>query len=317
VTQPYRAARTSRVVAGLEWLRTTHEVVGLPELPEIEALRQLLSERVVGKIVASVAIRQFALVKTFDPPLDALIGQTPVEAGRHGKHLLLDFDGGVTLAIHLGIGGRLVPRSPGADGAARRAGGRYTSLEIGWDDGEGVDVVELGKKKRSSVHVLPSSGVPAHLSSLGVDALSPELTVERLGALLSAERAQLKHFLVDQHRIAGIGNAYSDEILWEAHLPPLRMTTTLADEEVGSLHVAIHDVLSAALDWAREENYLLVARGDKRGNFQVHRREGEPCPRCGEAIASIHLAESSLQYCPACQLQGRRYADRRLSRLFR
>jgi formamidopyrimidine-DNA glycosylase len=95
------------------------------------------------------------------------------------------------------------------------------------------------------------------------------------------------------------------------------MTTTLSDQEVVALHVAIHDVLLAALERAREDNYLLVARGDKRGYFQVHRREGQPCPRCGEAIASIHLAESSFQYCPACQLQGRRYADRRLSRLFR
>ena len=176
---------------------------------------------------------------------------------------------------------------------------------------------ELGTKKRSSVHLLSSRDVEGHLSSLGVDALAPELTVERLGSLLGAERAQLKHLLVDQHRIAGIGNAYSDEILWEARLAPLRITTTLDADEVGRLHTAMAEVLAAALSRARDDNYLTVARGDKRGAFQVHRRSGEPCPRCGVAIASIYYADSSLQYCPTCQVDGRVYADRRLSRLLR
>jgi formamidopyrimidine-DNA glycosylase len=283
----------------------------VPELPEIEALRAQLAERLAGCRVTRVTVRQFALVKTFDPPLDALAGEPFTGARRHGKHLLLDVGEPYTVAIHLGIGGRLVLAE------ADRKPGRATSLSIGLDDGYVLGVVELGTKKRSSVHLLRREEVPAHLAGLGVDALAPELTVERLAALLAAERVQLKHFLVDQHRIAGIGNAYSDEILWEAGLAPLRLTTTLDADAVARLHAAIGAVLTAGIERARADNYLTVARGDKRGAFQAHRREGQPCPRCGAAIASIHYAESSLQYCPTCQVDGRVYADRRLSRLLK
>lgn len=283
----------------------------MPELPEIEALRELLGARLEGRRVVSVALRQFALVKTFDPPLDALIGRPLVGVRRHGKHLLLDFDGAYTLAIHLGIGGRILLTDAG------RKPGRAVSLEMALDDGGALRIVELGTKKRSSVHLLRAPDLDGHLSGLGIDALALELTAERLASLLGAERAQLKHFLVDQHWIAGIGNAYSDEILWEARLAPLRLTTTLDAAEVDRLHRAIRDVLSGAVSRARGDNYLLLARGDERGTFQVHRRDREPCPRCGQPIASIHYAESSLQYCPACQVEGRRYADRRLSRLLR
>ena len=284
---------------------------GMPELPEIEALRELLVDRFVGQRPSAVSVHQFALVKTVDPPLDALVGRPLADARRRGKHLLLDFDAELTLAIHLGIGGRIVI----ADGSRKPP--RSVSLAIAMDDSSALRVVELGSKKRSSVHLLRRDDVQGHLAHLGIDALSPELTVDRLGSLLSAERSQLKRFLDDQRRVAGIGNAYSDEILWEARLPPLRLTTTLEEAEVQRLYTAIAAVLGDAIARAREDNYLLVARGDERGTFQVHRKSGQPCPRCGERIASIHFAENSLQYCPMCQVEGRQYADRRLSRLLR
>jgi formamidopyrimidine-DNA glycosylase len=283
----------------------------VPELPEIEALRDLLATSYVGKRVEAVAVRQFALVKTFDPAPEALIGEAIVGARRHGKHLLIDFSGDVALALHLGIGGRLVPAS------ATAKPGRGVSMDLVLDDAGQLRVVELGTKKRSSVHLLRSADVTGHLSGLGVDALAPELTLERLGELLRATRGQLKSFLENQHHVAGIGNAYSDEILWEAQLPPLTMTDKLTKEEVGRLHAAIRTVLGAAIERARADNYLLVARGDERHTFAVHRRDGQPCPRCGEKIASIFYAENSLQYCPGCQHEGRAYADRRLSRLFK
>jgi formamidopyrimidine-DNA glycosylase len=287
--------------------------IAVPELPEIEALREVLAENLVGKSPESASVRQFALVKTFRPSLDDLVGLNCTGVGRHGKHLLVHFEDAITVAIHLGIGGRLLLGEPGA----KRKPGRATSLTLVWNDGRQLDVAELGSKKRSSVHVLGPDDLTAHLSALGVDALDPDLTVERLQYLLEHQRAQLKHFLVDQHRIAGIGNAYSDEVLWAAQLAPLRVTTTLTNAEVARLHTAIGEVLGAALARARSENYLMVARGDKRGSFSAHRREGQPCPRCGGAIASIHFAENSLQYCPACQVEGRQYADRRFSRLLR
>jgi formamidopyrimidine-DNA glycosylase len=285
----------------------------VPELPEIEALREVLADRLVGKAPEGVSVRQFALVKTFRPSLDDLVGVTCTGTGRRGKHLLLHFEDGVTVAIHLGIGGRLLLAEPGT----KRKPARSTSLTLTWNDDSQLDVAELGSKKRSSVHVLGPDDLSVHLSALGIDALDPDLTVERLQRLLEQQRAQLKHFLIDQHRVAGIGNAYSDEVLWAAQLAPLRLTTTLTGDEVVRLHAAIGDVLGAALVRARSENYLMVARGDKRGAFAAHRREGQPCPRCGGAIASIHFAESSQQYCPTCQVEGRPYADRRLSRLLR
>lgn len=283
----------------------------MPELPEIEALREEMAARLRGRRPTGVSVRQFALVKTAQPPLTSILGVPFVGARRQGKHLLLDTASEHTLAIHLGIGGRLA--LVGGD----RKPPRSLSLELPLDDGMALRLFELGSKKRSSVHLLASTQMPEHLGHLGVDALSVDLTPEHLGAFLEAERTQLKHFLTDQRRIAGIGNAYSDEILWEARLPPLRLTTTLEHEEVERLHSAIGRVLTRAVESARRDNYLTVPRGDERGAFQVHRLGGQPCPRCGESIASIYFAESSLQYCPACQVEGRRYADRRLSRLLR
>lgn len=194
---------------------------------------------------------------------------------------------------------------------------RSASLDLALDDGTILRVVELGTKKRSSVHLLKRAAVGGHLAGLGIDALSEALTIDALGALLSGDRRQLKSFLEDQHQIAGIGNAYSDEILWEAQLAPLKMTNTLTPEEVARLLDAIGAVIETAVGRAQTDNYLLTARGDERHQFRVHRKQGEPCPRCGEPVASIHFAESSLQYCPACQHEGRAYADRRLSRLFK
>jgi formamidopyrimidine-DNA glycosylase len=283
----------------------------VPELPEIEALRETIETRLVGVRPSRISVRQFNLVKTVDPPLDDLVDTEVAGARRHGKHLLIDFALDLTLAVHLGIGGRLL-----LEDAARKHP-RNLSLDIELDDGRGLRVVELGTKKRSSVHLLRASNVPEHLAHLGIDALSPELTVEGLAGLLAKDRLQLKLFLEDQRRVAGIGNAYSDEILWEAKLAPLRLTPTLEPEDVARLHAAIGTVIERALEYARADNYLLVARGDERGTFLVHRREGQPCRRCGERIASIHYAENSLQYCPACQVEGRQYADRRLSRLLR
>jgi formamidopyrimidine-DNA glycosylase len=283
----------------------------VPELPEIEALRESLALDLQGQRAVSVTVRQFALVKTFDPPIDAVIGAAFSGARRHGKHLLLDLTGGLTLAIHLGIGGRLLRVQAG------KRGTRSTSLELGLDDGTILWVVELGTKKRSSLHVLRTTAVEAHLAGLGVDALGQDLTVERLGELLVAESHQLKRFLTDQRFVAGIGNAYSDEILWEAGLAPFRLTPTLQPAEVDALHEAIGTVLGAAIERAREGNYLTVARGDDRDTYRVHRRDGQPCPQCGGAIASVHFEDSSMQYCPVCQVEGRRYADRRRSRFLK
>src|SRR5439155_10474955 len=174
---------------------------------------------------------------------------------------------------------------------ATRKPPRNLSLEIELDDGHALRVVELGTKKRSSAHLLRTEAAAQHLAHLGVDALSPDLTVASLADLLAGDRVQLKHFLEDQRRIAGIGNAYSDEILWEAKLAPLRLTTTLDPDDVERLHAAFASVIERALAHARADNYLMVARGDERGTFLVHRREGQTCPRCGERIASIHYAE--------------------------
>ena len=284
----------------------------MPELPEIEVLRETIATRHLGQTVVGIRLRQIALLKTYDPPLDGLVGHPLTGARRYGKHILLEFSEQV-VAAHLGIGGRIVPVEP----RGAHPGGRALSLTVEWDDGSNLDVVELGTKKRSSVHVLRSDSVVTHLAKLGPDALGDELTIAALHACLQAASVQLKGMLTHQHVIAGIGNAYSDEILWDAYLSPLRLTSSLADDEIERLHTSIGSVLRAAIERARGDNYLTVPKGDKRGSFQVHRRDGQPCSRCSEPIASIHFADRSLQYCPGCQTDGRHYADRRLSRLLK
>ena len=275
----------------------------MPELPEIEALRETLAHRVAGRRPMSISVRQFALVKTVDPPLEDLVEQALVGARRHGKHLLLDFESDLTLAIHLGIGGRLLLED------AMRKQARSLSLEMQMDDGNALRVAELGTKKRSSVHLLRAAAVVDHLSHLGVDALSRDVTVDVLAGLLAKDRSQLKHFLEDQRRVAGIGNAYSDEILFEARIDPFRKRTTMSDDDIGRLYRGLRTVYDWAIPLLTEHFRDELDYHEWREHLKVHRK-GAPegaardegrCPRCGTHLTQISPNDRVTTWCRTCQ----------------
>lgn len=287
----------------------------MPELPEVEALIHFLREHAVGKALARVDVATVSVLKTFDPPITALGGLTVTGVSRHGKFLDLDCDG-LHLVIHLARAGwlrwsdALSPRPP-------KPGKGPLALRVHLADGSGFDLTEAGTRKKLAVYVVRDiSDVPG-IARLGIDPLSPEFTAGRLEELLKkAGRAQIKGVLRDQSVIAGIGNAYSDEVLHAAKLSPFHPASTLTDDELARLHQVIVDELSTALERASG----LAARelkDSKRSSMRVHGRTGEPCPICGDTVREVSFSDSSFQYCPTCQTGGKVLADRRLSRLLK
>src|SRR5690606_35368486 len=180
----------------------------------------------------------------------------------------------------------------------------------------GFDLTEAGTRKRLAVHVVAEPTDVEMIASLGVDPLGPEFTVERLGALTAARNRQIKGLLRDQRQIAGIGNAYSDEILHAARMSPYTLSRTLDAEAVARLHAVIREVLDAALAAAAGRPAAELKDAKRRG-MRVHNRAGEACPVCGDTVREVSFADSALQYCPTCQTGGRPLADRRMSRLLR
>ena len=291
----------------------------MPELPEVEALVRFLSARASDRVVRSVSVGAISALKTFSPPPSDLVGAVVVDARRHGKwvDVVTAAPTGevLHLVFHLSRAGWLrwydtLPATP------VRPGKSPLALRVGLDDGSGFDLTEAGTRKRLAVHVVRDPGDIELVASLGVDPLGPELTVERLGELAAARNQQLKGLLRDQRQIAGIGNAYSDEILHAARLSPFALSRSLSAEEVGRLHAVIQEVLAGALDAASGRPAAELKDAKRRG-MQVHGRTGETCPVCGDTVREVSFADSSLQYCATCQTQGRPLADRRMSRLLR
>ncbi|HEU0212729.1 MAG TPA: DNA-formamidopyrimidine glycosylase family protein [Jiangellaceae bacterium] len=287
----------------------------MPELPEVEALVGFLRERAVGQVVARVDVSTISVLKTYDPPVTALGGLTITAVARHGKFLDLDCDG-LHFVTHLARGGWLrwsekLPTAP------PRPGRGPIALRVHLANGSGFDLTEAGTRKRLAVYVVRNlSDVPG-VARLGVDPLSDEFTVERLRTILDAAgRSQVKGVLRDQSVVAGIGNAYSDEVLHVARLSPFHPSTTLTDDEVATLHEAIVGTLRDAVK--RSEGLAAQeVKDSKRSGMRVHGRTGEPCPVCGDTVREVSFADSSLQYCPTCQTGGKPLADRRLSRLLK
>ena len=275
----------------------------MPELPEVEAWVRELSPLVGRAPVASARPGHIATLKSFDPPPAALEGRTFAGSERRGKNLLFPTDDGeLVLRVHLMSAGRLRYVAPGKKGPAK------PMFRVAFDDGGELDLTEAGKKKRAGVWILTPEALDAELSHLGPDAL--ELDAASLGAILRAERRQLHSLLRDQRALAGIGRAHANEVLWEARLPPFRISTELSDEEVERLATAIHDDLTRALE------LRLEGKGDA-AVYRVHGHYGDPCPRCGETLLRVDFEEHTITYCAACQTGGRILKDRRLSRLLR
>jgi len=296
----------------------------VPELPEVEALAQYLRGRTVGRTVTRVEVAAISALKTFRPPPTALRGGTVVDVARHGKWLdtVVDSpaDGRLHLVWHLSRAGWVrwydaLPERPA------RPGKSPIALRVGFDDGSGFDLTEAGTRKRLAVHVVADPSDVPQIATLGVEPLSDDFTPERLGELLGARNQQVKGLLRDQGTIAGIGNAYSDEILLVARTSPFAPTRSYDEARTRTLHGAIRAVLTEAVAAATGRPAAELKDAKRRG-MRVHGRTGEACPGwdgtpCGDTVREVSFADSSLQYCPTCQTGGKQLADRRMSRLLR
>ena len=287
----------------------------MPELPEVEALRGFLTAKCLGRTVSRVQLASLATLKTFNPPLEALLGLEIDSVDRHGKFIDIGAQG-VHLVFHLARAGWLVWRDALPDNLVRPGRGPL-SLRVGLDDGSGFDLTEAGTRRKLAVYVVNNPADVGGVATLGPDPLSPAFTRDAFAAILtSAGRSQIKGILRDQRTIAGIGNAYSDEILHAAKLSPFKPASGLSEAEVDTLYSALTTELTEAIVRASG----LAAKDlkdNKRGSMRVHGRTGQPCPVCGDTVAEVSFAESSLQYCPTCQTGGKPLADRRMSRLLK
>ena len=286
----------------------------MPELPEVEALVAYLNQTVVGRVVARIDVAAVSVLKTYDPPPTALHGLEVSAVARHGKFLDLDV-GGLHLVVHLARGGWLHWRAT-LPPAPPRPGKGPLAARVHLDDGSGFDLTEAGTQKRLAVYVVRDPRDVPGIARLGPDPLAPEFTVDALAAIMAGQRQQIKELLRDQSVVAGIGNAYSDEVLHAARMSPFKLASTLTTEDVATLHAAIRGTLAEAV----ERSHGLAAgelKAEKKTGLRVHGRTGEPCPVCGDTVREVSFADSSLQYCPTCQTGGKPLADRRLSKLLR
>ncbi|HEX2698634.1 MAG TPA: DNA-formamidopyrimidine glycosylase family protein [Acidimicrobiales bacterium] len=286
----------------------------MPELPEVESLARFLREKATGLTVARAELAAFAALKTYDPPLDQLVGRTVTGCGRRGKFLLLAADP-LWLVLHLARGGWL-RWSDELPAARAKPGKGPLALRIGFEGGAGFDVTEAGTEKRLAVYVVRSVDDMENVERLGPDPLDPAFGPSELGAALREHGGQVKIALTTQSVVAGVGNAYSDEALHTARLSPFKNAAKLTDDEVARLHAAVVSILTDAVD----RSAGLPAAGlksEKKSGLRVHGKAGQKCPVCGDVIRTISFATKSLQYCAGCQTGGKPLADRRLSRLLK
>ncbi|MEU6173775.1 DNA-formamidopyrimidine glycosylase family protein [Streptantibioticus parmotrematis] len=288
----------------------------MPELPEVESLSAFLAERLTGHAVAKVLPVAFHVLKTYDPPPTALEGLTVTGVTRHGKFVDIDVDG-IHLVFHLARAGWLrwhdtVPEAPPRPGKGPLA----LRVRLADPPGGGFDLTEAGTQKRLAVYCVTDPEQVPGIARLGPDPLGPEFTRDAFAALLSGERRQIKGVLRDQSVIAGVGNAYSDEVLHVARMSPFKLAASLSDAEVTELYEALGTTLRDAVERSRG----VAAAGlkaEKRTGMRVHGRTGLPCPVCGDTVREVSYRDSSLQYCPTCQTGGKPLADRRMSRLLK
>ena len=292
----------------------------MPELPEVEALARVLSDEAGGRTVERAELAAFSALKTFDPPLSALVGRTLTGVGRRGKFLVFDLAAGggpepLALVLHLARGG-WVRWSATLPAKPARPGKGPLALRVAFDGGAGFDVTEAGTEKRLALYVVRSPDDVEGVSRLGPDPLGAAFDAPALGAALASHGGQLKAALVSQSTLAGVGNAYSDDALHLARLSPFKPAAKLTDDEVQRLHAALLQVLTDALarSTGRPASEL---KDEKRSGMRVHGRTGLPCPECGDTVREVSFATKSLQYCATCQTGGKPLADRRLSRLLK
>jgi formamidopyrimidine-DNA glycosylase len=291
----------------------------MPELPEVEALAHHLRENALYRPAARVDVAGMSALKTFAPPVSALQGRVVTGAARYGKFLAVEFldrpEDPLHLITHLSRAGWLrwhetaavAPPKPGRGPLALR-------VHLDVVGGPGFDLTEAGTQKRLAVYLVADPQEVPGVARLGPDALG--LSRDELGELLAGRTERIKTLITDQRTLAGIGNAYSDEILHTARLSPYAVGGRLRPEQVDDLYAAMRAVLTDAVERSVGQGAATL-KGEKRSGLRVHARTGLPCPVCGDTVREVSFADRSFQYCPGCQTGGRPLADRRLSRLVR
>jgi formamidopyrimidine-DNA glycosylase len=286
----------------------------MPELPEVEALAAYLRERAVGRAVQRVEVAAISALKTYDPPPSAVAGLTVTDTSRHGKFLDLTIDGRLHLVVHLARAGWLHYREAFGTSTPLKPGKGPIALRVRLDDESGFDLTEAGTQKKLAAYLVTDPAQVPGVARLGPDALAADEAT--FAARLRSRRGQLKGVLTDQEVLAGIGNAYSDEILHVAKFSPFAISDRLSDAQMATLHQATQQVLADAVARSAGQRAATL-KAEKRSGLRVHARTGLPCPICGDLIREVSFADSSLQYCPTCQTGGKPLADRRLSKLIR
>jgi len=283
----------------------------MPELPDIVVYIESLEQRLLHHVLERVRIAGPFLLRTALPPIDSVQGHKITELRRIGKRIALGFDNGMWMVFHLMIAGRLHWKTK-----AVVPDGRRTLAAFEFDSGT-VTLTEAGAKKRASVHLFVDEAAMAAIDPGGLEVLSAAR--DAFAAALTSENHTLKRALTDPHLFSGIGNAYSDEILFQAQLSPVLLTRRMDAEAIDRLYQATRDTLNSWTKTLREET---------RGKFPekvtafreemfVHGRYGQPCRRCGTKIQRIRYASNETNYCPRCQTGRKLLADRALSRLLR
>jgi formamidopyrimidine-DNA glycosylase len=286
----------------------------MPELPEVQTLATDLGARLGGRVVDRLQILSFAVLKTVDPSVSALEGEVIGGVSRHGKFLDIQV-GELHLILHLARAGWIRWRED-APVQAARPGKSSLAARLVLDGGSGIDITEAGTKKSLAIYLTSDPRSVPGIARLGPDPLTEAFTEQELERILSAAgRSQIKGVLRNQSIIAGIGNAYSDEILHVARMSPFK-PAAMTPDEVSTLYQAIRSTLDGAL--ARADGLAASElKREKKAGMRVHGRAGEPCLVCGDTVRQVIFADSTLQYCPRCQTGGKPLADRVLSRLLK
>ena len=288
----------------------------MPELPEVEALALDLKGRLDGRAITAIHLAAFSALKTYDPPVTALQGTLVDDVTRHGKFLDIDTSG-LHLVLHLARAGWVRWRDEVPTIPPRPSNKNPLAVRVVLDDDSGLDITEAGTKKSLAMYVVRDPHDVPGIASLGPDPLTDDFTVDVLAAILQREgRKQIKGVLRHQGTIAGIGNAYSDEILHAARMSPYRPASGIEDGDLETLYAAVRETLGDAVDRSRGLAASELKR-EKKTNLAVHGQAGKPCPVCGDTVREVSFADSSLQYCPTCQTGGKPLADRRTSKFLK
>lgn len=274
----------------------------MPELPELEVLKEHLISKLAGKRIEHFRLLKPYILKTvFDGNLS---GETVRGITRRGKYISIHLDA-FTIVLHLMLRGHVRVTS-------RCTNKKSIAAFILFNDGSCLEIGEVGAQKRMTMSVCRQGDSMPHVDHLGHEPLAPEFDIATLQNLLRKESHQLRSFLLSQRSIAGIGNAYANEILWAARLSPFKRTTTLGEQDIARLFRAIRDVLTNAIAQVKRSGL-----SEKRTFLNIHGKKGVPCPRCGDKIRTISFSRGDIYYCPTCQTGGHTLEDRRMSKFFR